>query len=309
MANVVAFEDVKATRLERIIESDGNKPQWRTNFMSATPEEPELPVAFLAELSPHRNLRTHFHENDQFQIFVAGDGKAGGHQIAPFQVHFARKHTPYGPIIATDIGIGFLTLRTRRDPGAQYLPEQREKLVNIEGRDPWQLTAPVRFPKAAGPIALEPLAGLHDDRGLAAHALSMPANAEADAPDHSQSNGQYVVVLGGSLMHQGKEHKATTIIFVGPEEGTFRLKAGPAGLEAVALNFPRPHKPLAPAISSSTDSGFKVWQCVLCAFVYDEAAGLPEDGIPPGTRWADVPESWGCPDCSAKKSDFEMVEV
>ena len=57
------------------------------------------------------------------------------------------------------------------------------------------------------------------------------------------------------------------------------------------------------------EAGFKVWQCVLCGFTYDEAAGLPSDGIPPGTRWADVPENWLCPDCSASKSDFEMVEI
>jgi rubredoxin len=59
----------------------------------------------------------------------------------------------------------------------------------------------------------------------------------------------------------------------------------------------------------AADTALKVWQCILCGFVYDEAAGLPSDGIPPGTRWADVPESWLCPDCSAPKSDFEMVEV
>lgn len=59
----------------------------------------------------------------------------------------------------------------------------------------------------------------------------------------------------------------------------------------------------------SHDAGFKVWKCVLCGFAYDEAIGMPVDGIPPGTRWADVPESWLCPDCSASKSDFEMVEV
>jgi rubredoxin len=53
----------------------------------------------------------------------------------------------------------------------------------------------------------------------------------------------------------------------------------------------------------------KVWQCVLCGFTYDEAAGLPSDGIQPGTRWADVPDDWICPDCSAPKSDFEMVEI
>ena len=59
----------------------------------------------------------------------------------------------------------------------------------------------------------------------------------------------------------------------------------------------------------AADTPFKVWQCVLCGFVYDEAAGLPSDGIVPGTRWADVPEDWICPDCSAQKSDFEMVEL
>lgn len=63
-----------------------------------------------------------------------------------------------------------------------------------------------------------------------------------------------------------------------------------------------------PAIAAA-DTGFKVWQCVLCGFTYDEAAGMPGEGIPPGTRWADVPETWVCPDCSAPKSDFEMVEI
>ena len=49
------------------------------------------------------------------------------------------------------------------------------------------------------------------------------------------------------------------------------------------------------------------WRCVLCGFVYDEAAGLPEEGIAPGTAWADVPDSWSCPDCGASKDEFEMV--
>jgi rubredoxin len=38
----------------------------------------------------------------------------------------------------------------------------------------------------------------------------------------------------------------------------------------------------------------KTWICVVCGFVYDEAAGLPDDGIAPGTRWADVPADWAC---------------
>ena len=53
----------------------------------------------------------------------------------------------------------------------------------------------------------------------------------------------------------------------------------------------------------------KTYICIVCGFVYDEAAGRPEDGIAAGTLWADVPASWACPDCGVAKSDFEVVEV
>ena len=53
----------------------------------------------------------------------------------------------------------------------------------------------------------------------------------------------------------------------------------------------------------------KTWICVICGYVYDENRGDPDRGIPPGTRWADVPADWNCPDCGASKDDFEMVEL
>lgn len=53
----------------------------------------------------------------------------------------------------------------------------------------------------------------------------------------------------------------------------------------------------------------KVYMCVICGFLYDEAKGLPEEGFPPGTRWDDIPETWKCPDCGAAKEEFEMIEV
>jgi rubredoxin len=53
----------------------------------------------------------------------------------------------------------------------------------------------------------------------------------------------------------------------------------------------------------------KVWQCIICGFIYDEAKGLPEEGIAAGTPWESVPEAWQCPDCGAGKTDFEMVEI
>jgi len=53
---------------------------------------------------------------------------------------------------------------------------------------------------------------------------------------------------------------------------------------------------------------FKQWVCVICGWIYDEAAGVPEEGIAAGTRWADVPADWRCPLCDVGKEDFALVE-
>jgi rubredoxin len=53
----------------------------------------------------------------------------------------------------------------------------------------------------------------------------------------------------------------------------------------------------------------KKWQCIICGLIYDEEIGWPEDGIPPGTAWGAVPDSWACPVCGATKNEFEMLEI
>ena len=49
----------------------------------------------------------------------------------------------------------------------------------------------------------------------------------------------------------------------------------------------------------------KKYVCSVCGYIYDEAEGIPDDGIAPGTKWADLPEDWVCPVCGAAKSEFE----
>lgn len=45
--------------------------------------------------------------------------------------------------------------------------------------------------------------------------------------------------------------------------------------------------------------------CSVCGYIYDEAQGIPEAGIAPGTTWEELPEDWICPLCGAAKSEFE----
>jgi rubredoxin len=49
----------------------------------------------------------------------------------------------------------------------------------------------------------------------------------------------------------------------------------------------------------------KKYVCSVCGYIYDEAEGIPDDGIAPGTLFADLPEGWVCPICGAEKSEFE----
>jgi flavin reductase (DIM6/NTAB) family NADH-FMN oxidoreductase RutF/rubredoxin len=48
--------------------------------------------------------------------------------------------------------------------------------------------------------------------------------------------------------------------------------------------------------------------CPACGYVYDPQFGDPANGIPSGTRFEDLPESWVCPLCSTEKSDFTEVK-
>jgi rubredoxin len=48
-----------------------------------------------------------------------------------------------------------------------------------------------------------------------------------------------------------------------------------------------------------------VYRCPECGFVYDEERGVPREGFPPGTPFAQVPDDWTCPDCGVRdKLDF-----
>ena len=51
------------------------------------------------------------------------------------------------------------------------------------------------------------------------------------------------------------------------------------------------------------------FRCTLCNYVYNPFEGAPDDGIPAGTPWEEVPEDWQCPLCGAGKEDFvEVIE-
>ncbi len=48
----------------------------------------------------------------------------------------------------------------------------------------------------------------------------------------------------------------------------------------------------------------KKYVCEVCEWVYDEEAGVPEQGIAPGTKFEDLPDDFVCPLCGVGKESF-----
>lgn len=311
MPQVVAMSEIPANKVnQRGNTLPGSPGALSTTFFRATKDTPDAPTAALNRYDGARYSNAHFHEVDQFQIIMEGSGEFGRHHVEPYFVHFSRAYTPYGPLQSDkDTGWGFIVLRSRLDSGAQRFPWALEKLKQIPNRQPWQVTTKVSFPAPTAGVSVQDVPEIKDEQGLFTRTITMASNARTTAPDPSVGDGQYVVVVKGSLIYENKEREAPTVVFVKRDEPAFEMQAGAQGLEAVIMNFPKVSSREVEDKAHVPAAGFKTLQCALCAFVYDEEAGMPEEGVAPGTRWEDVPETWSCPDCSATKSEFYMIEI
>ncbi|MGB9868125.1 MAG: rubredoxin [Bacillota bacterium] len=49
------------------------------------------------------------------------------------------------------------------------------------------------------------------------------------------------------------------------------------------------------------------FRCTVCGYIYDPAKGDPDNKIPPGTPFTQLPPTWTCPLCNAPKSKFEAL--
>lgn len=215
-----------------------------TDLIRPNPSGPvPRPQAFLVEQSPNWTLPTHFHQEHQFQVFVAGSGTIGRSAVHRLAVHYASPHTGYGPLISGDAGISYLTLRAVGDTGAWYLPRERDHLL-VRIRKQQAHAAPSSaidggqlrmLAEPAGETLIEP-----DAAGLGAWLVRLGAGARAPVPAPGEAaggGGRFYVVAQGGLVVGGEELHALATVFVSTEE-PFELLAGRDGAEVLVLQFP-----------------------------------------------------------------------
>lgn len=199
------------------------------------------PQGFLVHQPPNATTPAHFHEPNQFQIFVEGSGRIGAFPAVPLTVQYANGHTPYGPIVAYDDGVKYFTLRQRWDPGAKYLPASKDKLVkgNQKTRVKGGLTVSTPEARASRKETAVDVVFPVEADGLAGWLYRIGAGQSAAMPSVADSGGQYLVVAGGSAVRDGKELDRLSIVFRFAKEPDLSITAGAEGLELLVLQFPR----------------------------------------------------------------------
>lgn len=48
----------------------------------------------------------------------------------------------------------------------------------------------------------------------------------------------------------------------------------------------------------------KRYVCDVCGYIYDPVVGDPDNGVPAGTAFENLPDGWVCPVCGAGKDQF-----
>jgi len=200
-----------------------------------------LPQGFLVEQPPGSVTPPHFHEVNQFQVFVGGSGLFGKKPAAPLTIHYAGAHTPYGPIAAGTDGVSYFTLRAAWDPGAKYLPKSRNLLKPVRRRHRMLPRVELRGPVGRRGLACAAVSVLHEREadGLAAWLIALPPGGSCECPSPAGAGGQYHVVVGGGLFQKEAEVPEFSCYFVTPDEPPAAVHAGAGGLEMLVLQFPR----------------------------------------------------------------------
>ncbi len=216
----------------------------KTDILVSDQAHQPAPQAFLIEQSADSIGGAHFHDQDQFQVIVAGGGALGRHPVQPYTVHYAGRYTGYGPLVAGGEGLSYLTLRAALGSPPLWLPEQKNLMQDgprcnltshalaASDANP-EANAGANLDKVSVDVMIEPR-----DDGIAAWMLRLPANHVAPPPSHARGGGQFRVVVGGAMRLGEAQLDRLGCAYITPQESDAAISSAGNGLEVLVLQFP-----------------------------------------------------------------------
>lgn len=232
----------EATRRQRVY--PGGQIAYKAEWMQ-TGEDPDFsPTVFLYEQPGDTSLSAHFHHNNQFQIFIEGEGRIGPRKIAPVVVHYAGAYTGYGPLLAGPGGLKYFTLRSVHESGAVRVADVRAGKASWPKGPMRHATSQQIAVSAAGTLtalqairetALIPRA----EDGLEVVSIEMPPGAILPAVGIGAGDGLFLFLLSGSIESEPYALDRHESLYISADEAFPRIVSGPAGCHLLTLVMPR----------------------------------------------------------------------
>ncbi|MFM8546076.1 MAG: hypothetical protein ACKODB_00385 [Betaproteobacteria bacterium] len=215
---------------------------FRNDFFVSPEGDVCSPQCYLVEQSADSINPTHFHIQNQFQLFTRGAGTIGRSpkDLGPFIVHYAGAYTGYGPIVAGSDGVDYITMRAFRDPGAKFVPQQRAVLKPGPKRH-WASPPLSALDETVLSQLKEPaLVAVHgpDSDGLAIEQLRIPARSSVAVRLAPSAAGMFIIVLGGAIEEQGHRLQYLENLFVSHRSAPHSLCTGDSPAEVLILHMP-----------------------------------------------------------------------
>lgn len=213
----------------------------RKLFFRSPEHERPSPHAYFIQQSPNSFARSHFHHNSEFQLIVGGSGRLGRHDVRPFVVHYAGQQTGYGPIVAGEAGLAYITLRAVTHSGIWYLPDSRAvmdaRIPKGQVSSAWLAPAGTGSPvmEQGGDVqaVLEPKpSGLAAWRVKTAPGMSLPQTL------HANGAGRFYMVAGGSMRIDGRELPELSVVWLSQDDPVLEAVAGAQGADVLVMQFP-----------------------------------------------------------------------
>ncbi len=151
-------------------------------------------------------------------------------------MHYTHRYTGYGPIVAGDDGISYVTLRENSDAAnkAKSLPESLPLLqpgprVTLSGA---ARPSPAKIASASCEVVIEPR-----PEGQAAWLVRVPAGQSVPAPAGAHEAGQFRLVFRGALKTPETTLPRLGCAFLSGAESRSKIEAGDEDLELVVVQF------------------------------------------------------------------------
>jgi len=211
----------------------GAPPDSVAQDMGKETDDKTKPQAYLVEQPANATVVAHFHDSDQFQVFVEGEATFGKKGIGSLSVHYAGGHTPYGPIVTKDKGVHYFTLRAHWDSGGKPMPASRDRLKKVP-----------RVHRMADDIAVGQDAASRDDvlpvedDGLGASLFTIDAGKTQTIDLPKPGAGQYAVVVSGAMKHGDQDLATNSCLYRFANEEPLTLTATEPHSSVLLLQFP-----------------------------------------------------------------------